>query len=64
MEPRQGASRSQWHALGKGRNAALAPWERSLRASAGERSAALRSFELATASPALARLAEHPASTR
>ncbi|MDQ6958764.1 MAG: hypothetical protein Q9M24_06585 [Mariprofundaceae bacterium] len=64
MEPRQGASRSQWRALGKGCNAALAPWDGSLRASAGGRSAALHSFELATASPALARLAAHPARTR
>jgi len=61
--------------LGKGgRNTALAPWDGSLRAclraythrqaSAGGRSAALHSFELATASPALARLATHPVRTR
>ncbi len=60
-ESRQGASRSQWRALGKGRNAALVPRVGSLRASPGGRAAVLRSFELATASPALARLAAHPA---
>jgi hypothetical protein len=52
------------HALGKGRNTALALWGGSLRASAGGRSAVLHSFELVKASPALMRLAAHPASTR
>jgi len=63
-EPRQGATRSQWRALGKGRNAALVSWGGSLRASPGGRAAALYSLELATGSPALARLAAHPAKTR
>jgi len=64
MEPRQGASRRQWRVLGKGRNAALVPWDGSLRARPGGRAAAPSSLELAMASPALARLAAHPAQSR
>jgi len=50
--------------LNKGRNAALAHWQDSLRAMPDGRAAALRSLELATASPALAGLAAHPVQPR
>ena len=53
----QGAIRREWQALSKNRNAAVAPWVHSLRAGRKQSWAVLRSFELAQASPALARLA-------
>jgi hypothetical protein len=51
-------------ALAKGRNAALAHVWGSHRAGLDGPAALLRSLELATASPALARLAAHPVQTR
>ena len=46
--------------IGKGRNAVLAHLWGSLRARLWDRAAALRSLEIALASPALARLAAQP----
>jgi len=62
----QGKARSaaNGESLVKGRNAGLAHWRISLRAELNGRSAALRSLELAAASPAFARLAEHPVQYR
>jgi len=51
--PRQGARRREWQALSKGCNAALAQQRGSLRAGARVPSPALRSLELALASPTL-----------
>ena len=51
--PRQGARRREWQALSKGCNTALAQQRGSLRAGARVPSPALRSLELALASPTL-----------
>ena len=53
----QGAVRREWRALAKQRNAAVTPWGRALGAGQKAHWAVLRTLELATASPALARLA-------
>jgi len=50
--------------LAKERNAGLAHWRAPFRPGLNGRSAAFRSLELATASPAFARLAEHPVQYR
>jgi len=63
-QSRQDAFCRQWRTIGKGRNAALAAWDSSLRASLSGHAAALHSLELATVSPALVRLAAHPVQAR
>ncbi len=58
--PRQGAQRSQWQALGKVRNAALALLRGSLRARLCGHVALLRLLEMGVAIPAQACLATRP----